>query len=182
MISDKTLYRTQEGKVVEEGDENAAFLLVAKGAEIPEADAVKYGLITKEEAVEKAGESALTTAMTAPPRPSVRFNDEKTQVYIDGLLFVREDKIDEYAALNPSGDPTDADPALKAGNETETGTEDKGNTPTILPEFDFLTDDQRESLADAGFDSKEKVDEAGDDELLKVAGIGPVTVDKLRGR
>ena len=45
MISDRRLYLTRDGDVVEEGDERAHTLLVGKGCRIPDRDAIKHGLI-----------------------------------------------------------------------------------------------------------------------------------------
>jgi hypothetical protein len=42
--SDKRLYLTSDGQVVEEGDERAATLLVGEGGQLSDADAAKYGL------------------------------------------------------------------------------------------------------------------------------------------
>lgn len=55
--STKRLYLTADkAKVVEEGDPEAAFLLVGEGGQIPQEEAEKYGLT-------KAAESAETKAV-----------------------------------------------------------------------------------------------------------------------
>ncbi len=45
--SEKRLYLTAEGKVVEEGDPNAATLLVGIGGQLSDEDAERYGLTGK---------------------------------------------------------------------------------------------------------------------------------------
>jgi hypothetical protein len=47
--SDIRLYRTAGGRVCEEGDPEAAFLLVGAGGSIPAAEAARYGLIGEPE-------------------------------------------------------------------------------------------------------------------------------------
>lgn len=49
MISPRTFYLTRDGRAVEDGDPEAAFLLVRKGTEILEADARRYKLPILEE-------------------------------------------------------------------------------------------------------------------------------------
>lgn len=65
--SEKRLYLTRDkSKVVEEGSEEAAFLLVAEGGQIPLAEAERLGLTKKPE--EKAAEKpAATKAVPRPP-------------------------------------------------------------------------------------------------------------------
>jgi len=48
--SDKRLYLTTDGQVVEEGDARAATLLVGVGGQLSDADAAKYGLTGQREA------------------------------------------------------------------------------------------------------------------------------------
>ena len=45
------LYTTLDGKVVKEGDPNAAFLLMSEGGELSDEEAKKYGLVEEEKAV-----------------------------------------------------------------------------------------------------------------------------------
>ena len=53
--SDKRLYLTREGEVVEEGDERAATLLVGEGGQLSDAQAAQYGLTGKQDAPKSAG-------------------------------------------------------------------------------------------------------------------------------
>jgi hypothetical protein len=52
--SDKRLYLTEDGQVVEEGDPRAAILLVGEGGQLSDEDARRYGLTEKTEAKAKA--------------------------------------------------------------------------------------------------------------------------------
>lgn len=53
--SDRALYlNADKTEVVEEGDPNAAFLLVGAGSEIDDADAAKYGLKSASKTEDKA--------------------------------------------------------------------------------------------------------------------------------
>lgn len=54
--SEKRLYLTADGKVVEEGDPNAATLLVGEGGQLSDEDAEHYGLV-KGKAVNNANEA-----------------------------------------------------------------------------------------------------------------------------
>ena len=56
--SDKRLYLTREGEVVEEGDERAATLLVGEGGQLSDAQAAQYGLTGKQEAPKSADVAA----------------------------------------------------------------------------------------------------------------------------
>lgn len=48
--SGKAIYRTQDGRLVDEGDEAAAFLVVGPKGQISDADARQYGLVREAEA------------------------------------------------------------------------------------------------------------------------------------
>lgn len=75
IISDRRLYLTaDEKRVVEEGDPEAAFLLVGAGGELPSAVAEQYGLIGKKarnapenKAVEGPGEDKGAAEPTKKP-------------------------------------------------------------------------------------------------------------------
>jgi hypothetical protein len=64
--------------------------------------------------------------------------------------------------------------AVPEPGEGDTGSE----TDEVWP--DGVTDEQRAALAEAGYDTLEKVQAATDEELDAVAGIGPATVARLR--
>jgi hypothetical protein len=61
MIVDKRLYRTADGRLVGEGDPDAAFLAYPAGTEIPDTEAVKEGLLKK---------AAAKPADKAAPKPA----------------------------------------------------------------------------------------------------------------
>lgn len=62
-----------------------------------------------------------------------------------------------------------------AGNEG-------GSTESRFPDDYPATEAQIKALTEAGLDSPEKVDDASDEELRGIDGIGDATVEKLRGR
>lgn len=60
--SDKRLYLTREGEVVEEGDERAATLLVGEGGQLSDEQAAKYGLTGARDAAPKSDVPAAESA------------------------------------------------------------------------------------------------------------------------
>jgi hypothetical protein len=56
--SDKRLYLTSDGQVVEEGDERAATLLVGEGGQLSDEQAAQYGLGSAPAATPKSDVSA----------------------------------------------------------------------------------------------------------------------------
>lgn len=60
MISDKRLFLTAAGAVVEDGHEDAAFLLVGAGCELPDHEAVKHGLMSAKQAKPPAEPAPVT--------------------------------------------------------------------------------------------------------------------------
>jgi hypothetical protein len=63
--SEKRLYLTADGRVVEEGDPDAASLLVNAGGELDDATAERYGL-TKPAEGEKGKAAPANKALAAP--------------------------------------------------------------------------------------------------------------------
>jgi hypothetical protein len=67
--SDKRLYLTSDGQVVEEGDERAATLLVGEGGQLSDEQAAQYGLTGKQavpQAESKPQRAQATKAVNAP--------------------------------------------------------------------------------------------------------------------
>jgi hypothetical protein len=60
--ADRRLYLSEDGRVVEEGDEAARTLLIGEGSEMPLADARKYGLVDDAPAEEAPAEKATPAA------------------------------------------------------------------------------------------------------------------------
>jgi len=54
MIVEKRLYRTTDGKLVEEGDPDAAFLAYPAGAELSDEEARREGLLSEKKPPPKA--------------------------------------------------------------------------------------------------------------------------------
>jgi len=54
MIVDKRLYRTADGRLVEEGDSEAAFLAYPAGTELSDEEARRAGLLVEKKAPPKA--------------------------------------------------------------------------------------------------------------------------------
>lgn len=69
---DRRLYLNAEGKVVEDGDKSAAFLLGAEGATISYDRAVEVGLIDKDGKVIPAKAEPQPEAPAAKPAPKPR--------------------------------------------------------------------------------------------------------------
>lgn len=68
MKADKRLYlNADRSKVVEEGDPEAAYLFAAEGAEVPDAEAKKYGLMGEKP---KEPEPAVVHSSAADPEPA----------------------------------------------------------------------------------------------------------------
>ncbi len=84
---DRRLYLDNDDNVVEEGDERAAFLLGAKGTEIPMHDAVKLGLVDPHEAAAKIADK-LKPEDKAKQKPE----DKKAAKPEDNAVRIREDK------------------------------------------------------------------------------------------
>lgn len=75
--SDKRLYLNNDrSKVVEEGDADAAFLLVGEGGEISDQEAKQYGLTGKAKADDK---DADVKAISAPPENKARKADTESK-------------------------------------------------------------------------------------------------------
>lgn len=71
-VSDRRLYLTTDGlTVVEEGDPRAAFLLVAVGGAISDADAEKYGLVPRETLNDEAAEEPEMKERKEAPKTKV---------------------------------------------------------------------------------------------------------------
>lgn len=73
--SEKRLYLTADRtRVVEEGDSDAAYLLVSEGGEISDQEAKQYGLTGKAKAEPKDADAseADTKAISAPPENKAR--------------------------------------------------------------------------------------------------------------
>ena len=67
--SDKRLYLTRDGQVVEEGDERAATLLVGAGGQLSDEQAAQYGLNGKADATPQAKSERAPAASKAVKAP-----------------------------------------------------------------------------------------------------------------
>lgn len=68
MILDRRIYRTVDGRLVEEGDTEAAFLEYPEGAELPDETARKLGLL-------KESKPAANKARSAPANKAAKTAD-----------------------------------------------------------------------------------------------------------
>lgn len=70
-VADRNYYIDAEGNLVDEGAENAAFLVAAKGSEVPQDVAEKYGIEIGEAPQEPAPEPAEKKAAAPAANKSV---------------------------------------------------------------------------------------------------------------
>lgn len=75
--SDKRLYLTREGEVVEEGDERAATLLVGAGGQLSDEQAAQYGLTGKREAAPQEAPKHADHNIVQPGAPKQRAPQSK---------------------------------------------------------------------------------------------------------
>jgi hypothetical protein len=75
--SDRRLYLTEDGQVVEEGDERAATLLVGEGGELSAEDAKRYGVTLK--AVKDATAEPVQAEQPADDEQAAKADDATRQ-------------------------------------------------------------------------------------------------------
>lgn len=99
-VSPERICLTADGELCEETDTRAVTLLVAKGSEIPAAEAAKYGLIASAEAPKPADEPEDLSTLTVP-----QLRERAEEIGVD--LEPRSTKAQIIAAIEAAADNED---------------------------------------------------------------------------
>jgi len=110
--------------------------------------------------------------------------DEERLAELIELGIIDADRLVKMGAIGPEGEEGQGAPRRAprtSGDSRVNRALRSGDATAGFPDDYPLSDAQRKAIVEAGLDSPAKVENASDEELLGIDGIGEATVEKLRG-